>query len=550
MPILEFSFKILGVLATIPFIILGLAIFLMEESYQNFQERELKEFETIISIQKEKIASDFNYLFDVVEAYPALPEWRTLSSIEKIEQKNGGISEFDELSKRKAAKFLISDVGFQSFGITLTDGRMYFLEPFEHQSNLSKMNFSDREWFQGVLKNKDTYISDIFISDATGHPIVVISTPVFSKDGQIIGMWGGSLDIEYLTKFFEKIKKKNSDIVLIDQKNITIADTRNENFHEKFLDNSTINVMNARINDSGYINFDKTYFFIDDIKIKNKNWKLINMISEEDLIPQLSAQRNNNYILITMMGIFIIVSEYLLFSFLKKNFQLNADILENRKMLIKHERLVAIGELASRVAHDIRNPLSNIRMASKLIESIPFQSTNNEEIKEKLKIINKNIQRIEHQINDVLQYVKTKRINRQRIFLNTCIEDSINLLHIPENITVKIEKSDLTVFVDPIQLQVVFNNILINAIQAIGTQKGEIRIASFEELEFTIIQIENSGPSIPEEVLPHIFEALTTTKEIGTGLGLASCRRIVENHGGTIDVRNNPTTFIIKLPKS
>ena len=522
----------------------------MEESYQNFQERELKEFETIISIQKEKIASDFNYLFDVVEAYPALPEWRTLYSIEKIEQKNGGISEFDELSKRKAAKFLISDVGFQSFGITLTDGRMYFLEPFEHQSNLSKMNFSDREWFQGVLKNKDTYISDIFISDATGHPIVVISTPVFSKDGQIIGMWGGSLDIEYLTKFFEKIKKKNSDIVLIDQKNITIADTRNENFHEKLSDNSTINVMNARINDSGYINFDKTYFFIDDIKIKNKNWKLINMISEEDLIPQLSAQRNNNYILITMMGIFIIVSEYLLFSFLKKNFQLNADILENRKMLIKHERLVAIGELASRVAHDIRNPLSNIRMASKLIESTPFQSTNNEEIKEKLKIINKNIQRIEHQINDVLQYVRTKRINRQRIFLNTCIEDSINLLHIPENITVKIEKSDLTVFVDPIQLQVVFNNILINAIQAIGTQKGEIRIASFEELEFTIIQIENSGPSIPEEVLPHIFEALTTTKEIGTGLGLASCRRIVENHGGTIDVRNNPTTFIIKLPKS
>jgi len=547
---LEFSFKILAVLATIPFIILGLAIFLMEESYQNFQERELNEFNTITSIQKEKISSDFNYLFNVVETYPALPEWRTLPSIEKIEQKNGGISEFDELSKRQAAKFLISNVGFQSFGITLTDGRMYFLEPFDHQSNLSKMNFSDREWFQGVLKNEDTYVSDVFISDATGHPIIVISTPVFSKDGQIIGMWGGSLDIEYLTKFFENIKKKNSATVLIDQKNITIADTRNENFHEKFSDNSIINVMDGRINDSGYINFDKTYFFIDDIKIGNKNWKLINMISEENLIPQLSVQRNNNYILIIMMGIFIIVSEYLLFSFLKKNFQLNADILENRKMLIKHERLVAIGELASRVAHDIRNPLSNIRMASKLIENIPFQSTDNEAIKEKLTIINKNIQRIEHQINDVLQYVRTKRINRQRIFLNTCIEESINLLHIPENITVKIEKSNLTIFVDPIQLQVVFNNILINAIQAIGKQKGEIRIESFEELEFTIIKIENSGPPIPEEVLPNIFEALTTTKEIGTGLGLASCRRIVENHGGVIDVKNNPTTFIIKLPKS
>lgn len=537
-------------MAIIPFLILGLAIFLIEDSYQKIQERELNEFNTITAIQKEKISSDFNYLFNIVEAYPALPEWKTLPNVEKIESSNGGISEFEEKSKRQAARFLISDFGFQSFGITLTDGRMYFLEPYEHQKNLSKMNFSDREWFQGVLKNEGTYVSDVFVSDATKHPIIVISTPVFSNNGQIIGMWGGSLDIEYLTKFLENVKRKNSSTILIDEENITIADTRNENFHKEISDDSIVGILNKTIENSGYINQDNTYFFINDVKIGSKNWKLINMISEKDLIPQLSIQRNNNYLLIIMMAIFITISEYLLFYFLKKNFQLNEDVLENRKMLIKQERLAAIGELAGRVSHDIRNPLSNILMASKLIENILFQSTNKEAIKEKLDIINKNILRIEHQINDVLQYVRTKRINRERILLNECIEESINLLHIPENIIVKLEKSNTTIFADPIQLQVVFNNILINAIQAIGKQNGEIRITSCEDQEFTIIHVQNSGPPIQEDVLPHIFESLITTKEIGTGLGLASCKRIIENHGGTIDAKNNPTTFIIKIPKS
>ena len=96
----------------------------------------------------------------------------------------------------------------------------------------------------------------------------------------------------------------------------------------------------------------------------------------------------------------------------------------------------------------------------------------------------------------------------------------------------------------------VFNNILINAIQAIGKQNGEINIKFEEEEEFIAIHFENSGPPIPESILPHIFEPLITTKEIGTGLGLASCKKIIENHGGIIDAKNNPTTFTIRLPKS
>lgn len=527
-----------------------MAIYLMESSYENIQERELNEILDLTRIQKEKIFSDFKFLSSAIEEYPSLPEWKTLDSTDKIVETAGGIPEFDELSKRQAARFLISDYGFQSFGITLIDGRMYFLEPFEHQTSLSKMNFSDREWFQGVLQIRDTYVSNVFISDASNHPIIVISTPIFSEDGNIIGMWGGSLDIEYLTEFLESVKTKNSSMLLIDENMITIANTENFKIHEEVKDERIIELLNNWSSYLPYENKDGTYYFVSNIEIGTKSWKLITMISENDLIPPLTSQRNNNYLLIVLMGIFISLSEYLLFVFLKKNFQLNIDIKENRKMLMKQERLAAIGELASRISHDIRNPLSNIRMALKLLENESDSKLSDDNIKEKLLIANKNIDRIEHQIENVLEYVKNKQIVREHVSLSPCLEESTRLLHIPENIKINSEKSNLKIFVDPIQIQVVCNNILINAIQAIGKQNGEITIRFSEDQEFVRIEIQNSGPSIPEDIIDNIFDPLITTKEIGTGLGLASCKRIIESHGGTISVKNNPTTFTIKLPKS
>ena len=547
---MDFSYRILIALAIVPFVILSVAIYVMESTIQNIQERELSEISDLMNYQKQKIISDFDHLLNAVEAYPALPEWKTFLNENEIVETSGGIKQFEEQTKRTAARFLISDFDFQSFGLTLRDGRMYLLEPFEHQQNLSKMNFSDREWFQGVLKNKKTYVSNVFVSDATGHPTIVISTPIFSEKEEIIGMWGGSLDIEYLTEFLSQIKKKNTESLLLDENMIEIADTRDFGAHGIVKDSEIVGILNNFSDISTHVKVNEEYYFKTQIKIGNKNWDLITIIHEKDLIPQLYLQRNNNYVLISLMAIFIAISEFLLFIFLRKNFQLNSDIIENRKMILKQERLAAIGELASRVSHDIRNPLSNIRMAIKLIENEPDSKISHDLVKDKLEIINKNINRIEHQINDVLDYVKNKRINREQIPLNLCFDESIKLLHIPENIQITADETNLKIYADPVQIHVVCNNILINAIQAIGKQNGKIRIKFSEESEHIVINVENSGPPIPEDILPHIFEALVTTKEVGTGLGLVSCKKIIENHGGIISVKNNPTTFTIKLPKS
>jgi signal transduction histidine kinase len=548
---LKISYSLLAIFALIPFIILGASIYVVETASQKIIDNEIDQVKNLIVIQKQKIVSDFNYHSNAIEAYPKLSEWRVLSDIDKIDDENGGILESEEISKRVAAKFLISELGFQSFGITLTDGRMYFLEPFEHQSNLSKMNFSDREWFQGVASTQSTYISDVFISAASNHPIIVISTPIFSNEGEIIGMWGGSLDLDYLTGFFNEVKKEKSSILLIDENNTIIANTEHSESNQ-IIKNELLNKKIPKDGeDTIYFLDNEKHFFINNIEIGNKNWKMITSIDHNHLVPAVSTGIKNIYIVIGFLIGFIIVSEFLLFKFLKKNFQLNTDIKENHKLLVKQERLAAIGEVSSRIAHDIRNPLSNIDMALKLIEkNTPDTKISDESIKEKLEIAYKNIDRISHQVNNVLDYVRQRKISRKNISLQSCLDETVQLLHIPNNIKIKSDESDLKILADPIQLQIVCNNILINAIQAIGTNQGEIKFRFSENTENVIIEIENSGPSIPQELLPHIFESLVTSKEVGTGLGLSSCKRIIENHGGSISVKNNPTTFTITLPKS
>jgi signal transduction histidine kinase len=266
--------------------------------------------------------------------------------------------------------------------------------------------------------------------------------------------------------------------------------------------------------------------------------------SNEQVLPFFS------WILAMMIVIFSSVI-ILLNSKLNKTLQSRTQQLEETTSeLIKSERFSAIGELASRISHDIRNPLSNIHMSIELIKnSAPETKVTDDIINEKLELVSKNVERISHQINDVLGFIQNRQIKRENVNISSCLHETIESLHIPNNIVIKSPKIEKIVSADFFQLQIVFNNLLLNGIQAIGTDNGEILIHFSEEEDNEIIEFENSGPSIPEEILPHVFDSLVTTKQVGTGLGLVSCKTIIENHKGRITVRNNPTVFTILLPK-
>lgn len=219
------------------------------------------------------------------------------------------------------------------------------------------------------------------------------------------------------------------------------------------------------------------------------------------------------------------------------------------KNMLKREKIANIGELASRFSHDIRNPLSNIQMAIEILQKNK-DVTVIKPVKEKFEIITKNLDRISHQVDDVLNFVRITPLEREMIDPLSCLSESIVSIKIPKNIKMNVPNECNLVYADSYNLQIVCKNLILNAIQAIESNDGNITIRFKNESKYNIIEIENSGPVIPESQLSKIFEPLITSKQEGTGLGLASCKNIVEQHGGTITARNNPTTFTIKLPKS
>jgi signal transduction histidine kinase len=119
----------------------------------------------------------------------------------------------------------------------------------------------------------------------------------------------------------------------------------------------------------------------------------------------------------------------------------------------------------------------------------------------------------------------------------------------PDGIKVVLPQNDASILCDARQIEVAIQNLITNSIQA-TENNGTITVGITEKEGFVDIHIADTGPGIPDEVLPKVFEPLFTTKQTGTGLGLASVKRIIEQHNGTITVSNGPTTFTIRLLKS
>ena len=214
---------------------------------------------------------------------------------------------------------------------------------------------------------------------------------------------------------------------------------------------------------------------------------------------------------------------------------------------VKNEKLVAMGSFASRLAHDFRNPLASMKMSVELLSRrYPNQD---EDFKKYIDILNEGIARMSFQVDEVLNFVRTQPLKISMCSVINMFQNVINSMTIPNTVKIVLPDEDISLKCDDKQLETVFVNIITNAIHAMDNS-GTIDIRLSDKIEKIMIEIQNTGPSIPDDVMPHIFEPLFTTKQIGTGLGLVSCRTIVEQHGGTIHAYNNPTRFVLHLPKN
>ena len=221
------------------------------------------------------------------------------------------------------------------------------------------------------------------------------------------------------------------------------------------------------------------------------------------------------------------------------------------EQLLKTEKLTAIGELSARIAHDMRNPLSIIKNTAEMIKTSHKNMDSND--KELWNRQDRAIYRISHQVDDVLDYVRDNPIKKKPEKISVILRDSLGRIEIPEKIKINLPKTDATIPCDSERLGVVFVNLIMNAIQAIENKKGEVYINIADEPDdIILISIKDSGPGIPKKLISKIFDPLFTTRQVGTGLGLPSCKNIIEKHGGSIDVvspKGKGATFLVRLSK-
>lgn len=229
-----------------------------------------------------------------------------------------------------------------------------------------------------------------------------------------------------------------------------------------------------------------------------------------------------------------------------KQEELETEVRIKSQKLIESERLAAIGDLSSRLAHDLKNPLSVLKMFTDILK-MKSKDDQDPTFRNKLEAANAAIYRISHQVDNVLDYVRISPIQKE----DTTIHDIIDLalLRLPNinQISLNIEQQNLDLYCDKAKMVIVFVNILLNSIQAIPS-RGNIAIKCSRNEQNTTIEITDSGIGMSNDVLPKVFDPLFTTKQNGTGLGLATCKNIVERHGGKIYAKNNPTTFTVILP--
>lgn len=224
----------------------------------------------------------------------------------------------------------------------------------------------------------------------------------------------------------------------------------------------------------------------------------------------------------------------------------------HRQELSRAEHLATLGELAAGLAHEIRNPLAGIAGVLKVIgKELPAGSASRDVLGD----VHAEIRQIQSILSDLLAYARPRPPQFHRADLNVTIEQAVLLARQqvrsrPVEIRFAPSPGVAAVVHDPVQIQQVALNLLLNAIQALP-EAGRIEIRLENRGDFALIRVADTGRGIPRDLLPKIFRPFFTTRKEGTGLGLPLARGIVELHGGRIEVTSEPgkgTCFEVRLP--
>jgi nitrogen fixation/metabolism regulation signal transduction histidine kinase len=231
--------------------------------------------------------------------------------------------------------------------------------------------------------------------------------------------------------------------------------------------------------------------------------------------------------------------------------------------LIQGQRDAAWSEMARRLAHEIKNPLTPIKLAAERLRHKYLDSMKKEQADTLDRLTNTIVQQVEtmkDMVNTFSEYARSPATSPEFMNINVLIQEVVDLYSILDEqsqIEMQLATDIPNIKADPDRLRQVFNNLLKNAFDAMAEQ-AEIRLTVSTQrindtgVDFIEIRIRDTGPGIEEDIIGNIFEPYVTTKTKGTGLGLAIVKKIIEEQGGMVWLENNTNSAgasaVIRLP--
>jgi signal transduction histidine kinase len=237
--------------------------------------------------------------------------------------------------------------------------------------------------------------------------------------------------------------------------------------------------------------------------------------------------------------------------------QTHTELQKSRETLLQSEKMALVGKLAAGMAHSIRNPFTSVKMRMfSLGRTLKLTETQ----KDDLDVISQEIRHIDTIVQNFLEFSRPPKLKMQQVSPSVIVDLVIQLLeHRLISYEVRIEvirKRPLPpIPADPEQLKEVLVNLVVNACEAMK-KGGQIVISEEETIErptgkMVVIRVRDNGPGIPGPLVDKVLQPFFTTKEEGTGLGLSIASRIIEEHGGRLNLTSTEgmgTTFTITLP--
>jgi signal transduction histidine kinase len=235
--------------------------------------------------------------------------------------------------------------------------------------------------------------------------------------------------------------------------------------------------------------------------------------------------------------------------------QVVSELSRARHEAVVAERLAVVGELAAGIAHELRNPLTSVKL---LVQTAPRAESGIALQDRHAQIVLQEIGRMEETIQGLLDFARPSELHRVRHDVRETLRRGLNLVEgraVHDGITIveRLADAPLVVDADPGQLIQVFVNLFINGIEAM--HRGDVldvaAAVSDQNSRTCLVTVADRGNGIPQELLGKVFEPFVTTKERGIGLGLAVSRRIIREHGGKVVAGNRPeggAVFVVELP--